>query len=288
MKPFRLDTPSPLAYFESLVADDEHFPLLEAAIAIALDDHPQLDVQEVLTEVDQLASRLRKRIPTDAAALQRLRLLNRFFFQEMGFGGNVNNYYDAGNSYIHEVLESRRGIPISLAVLYMEFAQHAGLSARGVSFPGHFLVKLRMPRGEVVIDPFVGMSLSRDELEERLGPFRRHRGLVGEFEAPLGLFLQSAPARDIVARMLRNLSEVHRTAGDLQRRLAVQHRLVILLPHAWEERRERGWVLAELGAADQAAKDLQTYLDHCGSADDAPAIKARLKDLQRAGSPRLH
>jgi regulator of sirC expression with transglutaminase-like and TPR domain len=286
--PLRLETPSPLDYFTALVAEDEHIPLLEAAIAIAQDDHPDLDVQQVLFAVDLLAVKLRARIAHDAPALQRLRLLNRFFFQEMGFGGNINNYYEVGNSYLHEVLATRRGIPITLAVLYIEFAQHAGLVARGVSFPGHFLVKLRLPRGEVVVDPFVGQSLSRDELEERLGPYRQNRGLVGEFEAPLGLFLQSAPSRDILARMLRNLGEIHRAAGDMARRLAVQQRLVILLPQAWEERRDRGLILAELGGVDQAAKDLQSYLEHCGGADDAPAVRARLLELQRSGSPRLH
>ncbi len=285
MNGLRLQAPSVLDYFASLVAEDEGFALLEAAVAIAQDEVPELDVQHVLMQIDALALRLRQRIPEDAPPLQRLRLLNRFFFHDLGFGGNVNNYYDVRNSYLHEVLVTRRGIPISLALLYLEFAQHAGLRARGVSFPGHFLVKLRLPRGEVVIDPFSGLSLSRDELEERLGPYRRQRGLVGEFDAPLGLFLQSAPSRDILARLLRNLKEVHRAAEDFERLLAVQQRLVILLPQAWEERRDRGLALAELGADELAANDLAVYLEHCGSADDAPALFARLTELRASGRP---
>jgi len=288
MSGLRLSVPTALEYFASLVAEDKGFALLEAAIAIAQDDVPDLDVQQVLMQVDLLAQRLRQRIPQDAAPLQRLRLLNRYFFQELGFGGNVNDYYDVRNSYLHEVLATRRGIPITLSLLYMEFAQHAGLTARGVGFPGHFLVKLRLPRGEVVIDPFNGISLSREDLEERLGPYRRQRGLVGDFDAPLGLFLQASPPRDILARMLRNLKEIHRAAEDTERLLAVQHRLVILLPQAWEERRDRGLVLAELGADDLAAQDLAAYLEHCSGADDAPALVRRLAELRRAGSPRLH
>ncbi|MBL8330526.1 MAG: tetratricopeptide repeat protein [Rubrivivax sp.] len=288
MSGLRLEVPSALDYFSSLVAEDEGFALLEAAVCVGQDEVPELDVQQVLMQIDALALRLRQRIPSDAAPLQRLRLLNRFFFHELGFGGNVNNYYDARNSYLHEVLVSRRGIPISLALLYLEFAHHAGLEARGVSFPGHFLVKLRLPRGEVVIDPFSGLSLSREELEERLAPYRRQRGLVGDFEAPLGLFLQAAPSRDILARLLRNLKEIHRASEDFERLLAVQQRLVILLPQAWEERRDRGLALAELGADDLAAQDLAVYLEHCGSADDAPALFARLTELRGAGSHRLH
>jgi regulator of sirC expression with transglutaminase-like and TPR domain len=284
----RIEPPTPLEYFATLVAEDQGFALLEAAIAVAQDEVPELDVQQVLMQIDALAARLRRRIPSDAVSLQRLRLLNRFFFHELGFAGNVNDYYDARNSYLHEVLVSRRGIPITLALLYQEFATQAGLSARGVSFPGHFLVKLRLPRGEVIIDPFSGISLSREDLEERLGPYRREQGLVGDFEAPLGLFLQSAPPRDILARLLRNLKEIHRSAEDHARWLAVQERLVILLPQAWDERRDRGLALAELGRDDDAAADIATYLAHCGAAPDAAALREQLALWRAEGSPRAH
>lgn len=287
MNGIRLQPPSALDYFASLVGEDDGFALLEAAVSIAQDEEPDLDVQQVLMQIDTLALRLRDRIPADAPPLHRLRLLNRYFFQELGFGGNVNNYYDIRNSYVHEVLKTRKGIPITLALLYMELAQHAGLTARGVSFPGHFLVKLRLPRGEVVIDPFNGMSLSREELDERLGPYRRQRGLVGDFEVPLGLFLQSASPRDVMARVLRNLKEIHRSAEDFPRLLDVLQRLVILLPQAWEERRDRGLVLAELGADELAAQDLEMYLQQCGGADDAPALTRRLAELRKGGRP-LH
>jgi regulator of sirC expression with transglutaminase-like and TPR domain len=284
----RIEVPSPLEYFASLVAEDSGFSLLEAAISVAQDEAPALDTQGVLMQIDALGDKLKRRIPADAVPLQRLRYLNRFFFQELGFAGNVNDYYDARNSYLHEVLVTRRGIPITLALLYVEFASQAGLVAHGVNFPAHFLVKLRMPRGEVVIDPFSGHSLSREDLEERLGPYRRQRGLVGDFEAPLGLFLQSAAPRDVMARLLRNLKELHSSAEDHARLLAVMERLVILLPQAWDERRDRGLAFAELGNDNLAAADLALYLEHCGDAEDAPALRERLAELRREGSPRLH
>lgn len=279
---------TPLAYFSSLVADDEGFALFEAAVSIAQDEYPQLDPLAVLAEVDTLAERLRRRLPADAPPLQRLRLLNRYFFHELGFAGNLNDYYDARNSYVNDVLARRRGIPITLAVLYVELATQVGLVARGVSFPGHFLVKLRLPRGEVIIDPFSGRSLSREELDERLAPYRRQHGLVGDDEVPLGLFLQAAPPREVVARMLRNLKEIHRTAEDWPRLLAVQQRLVVLLPQAWEERRDRALVLAELGRHADAADDLEVYLRQRARADDAAALRERLLELRRLGQPRLH
>ncbi len=287
MSSLRFEAPTVLDYFATLVADDRHFSQLEAAIAIAQDDDPALDVQTVLAQIDALAVKLKQRIAADTGALQRLRYLNRYFFQELGFAGNVNDYYDPDNSYLHRVLASRRGIPISLALLYIEIAQQIGLDARPVSFPGHFLVKLKMPQGEVVIDPFTGQSLSRETLEERLMPYRHRQGLTGEFEAPLGLFLQAASGRDVLARMLRNLKEIHRTAEDWPRLLAVQHRLIVLLPDAWDERRDRALVLAELGDHAAAAVDLSAYLENRASADDAQALGARLTELRRAGR-RLH
>jgi regulator of sirC expression with transglutaminase-like and TPR domain len=287
------EAPTALEYFASLVADDASLSLVEAAVSIAQDDFPRLDTQAVLAEIDALAVRLKRRFPADAVPVQRLRWLNRFFFQELGFAGNINHYYDPDNSYLHRVLSTRRGIPITLAILYIELASQIGLTARGVSFPGHFLIKLRMAtgqqQGEVVIDPFTGQSLSRDELDDLLAPYKRHRGLQGEFDVPLGLFLQAASAREVVARMLRNLKEIHRGAHDWRRQLQVQERLVVLLPQAWEERRDRGLVQAELGANAAAARDLADYLEHALDASDRVEIARRLAALRGGGPPRrLH
>ncbi len=288
MKRLSLHAPSALEYFAALVAEDKGFALIEAAITIAQDDYPQLDAQAVLAEIDALAARVKRRLPADASPLQRLRALSRFFFNELGFAGNVNDYYDRRNSYLHEVLASRRGIPITLALLYTELATQIGLSAQGVSFPGHFLIKLRMPQGEVVIDPFNGQSLSREDLDERLVPYRRRHGLEGDFETPLGLFLQNTPPRDVLARMLRNLKEIHRTTEDWPRLLAVQERLVLLLPGSVEELRDRGLTWAELGHSAQAAADLEAYLERRPNADDGPALAERARELRGSGAPRWH
>jgi len=279
--------PTTLGYFASLVAEDASLPLIEAAASIAQDDYPDLDTQGVLAEIDALAHKLRRRIPADAVAVQRLRWLNNFFFQEVGFAGNANNYYDPANSYLHKVLHTRRGIPITLALLYAELAAQIGLNAQGVSFPGHFLVKLRMPQGEVIVDPFTGRSLSREALEQMLVPYKRGSALE-RFDAPLGLYLQAAPPRDVLARMLRNLKEIHRSAEDWPRLLAVTQRLVILLPESWSERRDRGLAYAELGFDTAAADDLQTYFEQAPDAVDRDNVAARLALLVHGRSPRLH
>ncbi len=276
--------PTPLEYFAALVQSDAEFPLLEAAISLAQDEYADLDVQQVLGEIDQLLARLKRRVPADAMPLQKLRAVNQFFFRDLSFRANVNNYYDPDNSYLNVILRTRCAIPISLAVLWLELAQGMGLAARGVGFPGHFMVKVNLPKGQVVIDPVDGQSLSREQLAERLEPYRRRSGLVDEFEVPLGLYLQTTPSREIIARMLRNLKEIHRTQEDWARMIAVQDRLVVLLPQAWAEYRDRGLAHAELGHAQQAVADLETYLGNVEEGLDIDAIAARTAELRRARS----
>ena len=277
-----LAVPSPLQYFSSLVQSDAHFPLLEAAVSLAQDEYPELDVQEVLGDVDQLLARLKRRLPGDAPELQRLRALNQFFFRDLGFGGNINDYYDPDNSFLNTVLRTRRGIPITLAVLWLELAVGLGLNARGVAFPGHFMVKVNLPKGQVVIDPFNGQSLSREELTERLEPFRQRSPISEEFEVPMGLYLQSAPPRDIIGSMLRNLQEIHKTQEDWPRLIAVQDRLIVLQPDAWTEYRDRGLAWAAQGDVAYAVADLEMYLAHADDALDIDSIAERLAQLRRA------
>lgn len=279
--------PTPLDYFASLVHDDNDLPLLEAAACIAQDEEPGLDVQQVLGDVDRLLGRVRKRVAADADDLTRLAVLTQVFYKELGFGLNANDYYAPENSYLQEVLRTRKGIPISLAVIWLELAQGLGLDAQGISFPGHFLVKIALDAGLVVMDPVNGESLGLDALAERLAPYRSEADrLAGadldEGETPLGLYLQACPPRDLLARMLRNLKEIFRTQEDWPRMLSVMERLVVLLPANMGERRDRGLVHAELGHAGQALSDLQAYLEAEPMAPDHGALAARVREIAGA------
>jgi regulator of sirC expression with transglutaminase-like and TPR domain len=275
-----LNVPTPLEYFASLVYSDAEFALLEAAISLAQDEYPDLSVQQVLGEVDQLLARLLRRLPVDAGPLQKLRVLNQFVYRDLNFAGNFNHYTDPDNSYVHVVLRTRLAIPVSLAVIWLELAQGVGLKARGVAFPGHFLVKVNLTEGQVVIDPLTGQSLSREELAERLEPYHGSNGLPEEM--PLGPYLQAAAPREIIARMLRNLKEIHAALEDWPRLIAVQDRLIILLPQVWPEYRDRGLAHAEAGHTGHALEDLETYLANVGIVSDRGAIAARAAELRRA------
>ena len=225
-----------LDYFSALVADDDSIPLTETALSIAQDAYPDLDLQAELAAIDVLVARIKNRVADGTPAIQRLRLLNQFFYRELGFGPNANDYYDPDNSYLHVMLRTRRGIPISLALLWLELAGQIGLDAHGVGFPGHFLVKVHLPyphEGKVVIDPFNGHSLTKEDLMERLSPLYAESGLARDGEISdelLKHYLRSASPREIMTRMLRNLEEVYGAQSDTERLDAVKKRLKVLLP----------------------------------------------------------
>jgi regulator of sirC expression with transglutaminase-like and TPR domain len=207
-----------LDYFRMLVADRESVPLLEAAASIALDAYPSLDLQASLAAVDRLARELAddcRHLSTEAARLERAL---HFFYGAQRFGGNARDYYDPDNSYLHRVIETRRGIPISLAVLFAELARHVGLDVDGVAFPGHFLLRANLRDGIVVIDPFTGASLDRTELERRAAP----HGLGVE------RVLRPASPQQILIRMLANLRAIHAQQGREDLLGKVEERLQVL------------------------------------------------------------
>lgn len=269
-----------LDYFASLVQQDDSIPLFEAALAIAQDVDPHLDLAATQLEIDLLAAKLQRRLAPDASNVQKLRLLNHFFYRELGFAGNVNDYYDPDNSYLHRVISTRRGIPISLAVLYMELAQQIGLNVKGISFPGHFLMKLSIQSGDIVLDPFNGASLSREELEERLEPYFEQHSYPGAI--PLSYYLHAAHPREILVRMLRNLKTLFLEHTRWQRVLGVQQRLLILLPDEITERRDRGLVFANLECPQAALEDLEAYLAERPYAPDAELLRSKLPELRAA------
>ena len=269
-----------LTYFTSLVASDTDFPLLEAAAAIAQDEEPTLDIQAVLATCDALMVRLKRRLKRDAEPIQQLTALNQFFYQELGFSGNANNFYAPENSYLNEVFRTRRGIPISIAVIWLELARGLGLQADGVSFPGHFLVKVTLPEGLVVLDPLTGQSLGLERLSEQLLPFRNRSEDGEDADTPLGLYLQPATPRDILIRMLRNLKEIFSSQTDWPRLKCVLDRLIVLNPDALYEIRDRGLACIEMGLNEQARDDLNVYVSQANSASDVDLIRARLASLE--------
>lgn len=274
--------------FADLLADErDRYSLAEACLLVAADAYRDLDVNRYLGEIERMAARLRGRLPRDADAEEKVIALNQFLFDDLGFAGNADDYYDPRNSYLNDVIERRRGIPISLSILYMEVGRKIGLPLEGISFPGHFLVRLALRRSTLVLDPFSGGApLSEEDLRKLLKRVIAESGRAGlrgagdvAAELPLDQFLEPAGHRQILARMLRNLKNIYREKNELQRLLQVINRMIAVSPEAHGELRDRGLVYQKLEAFRAALKDLNDYLEHDPEAADADDIRVKVVEL---------
>ena len=269
-------------FSEQVSREDGKIDLARACLQIAEDAYPGLDVDGYVGEIERFARRLRARIAPDAAAEDRVIALNEFLFDDLGFSGNADDYYDPRNSYLNEVIDRRRGIPITLSVLYMEIGRRVQLPLEGVSFPGHFLVRLRMRGGTLVLDPFSGGApQSEADLRERLKRVvpREVMGGVPVAGLPLEQFLEPASNRQILARVLRNLKGVYREKDRPERLLEVLNRMIIIAPDAAGERRDRGLLYQRLECWRPALRDLADYLEREPDASDVDEMRAKVMEL---------
>ena len=253
---------------------DDRLELLTGALLIARDAYPGLDFDAVEEKLDELADPLRRRHVDELPAALQARAIADHLFILNGFRGNSENYYDTRNSFLNEVIARRVGIPISLSVLFIEVARRAGVRARGVGFPGHFLARVDDGEGSVVVDPFAGGALlTRRDLGELL---KRVGGKMKFQEA----MLDPTPNRHIVARMLMNLRGVYAAQADYPRLLLVLDRLIDLMPDVTDELRDQGFLCAKLGAPRAAIEHLQRYLAVLPNAGDVGEVRKFLAKLQ--------
>ncbi len=282
------------AFSEMLSRDDLHIDLAHACLMIAEDAYPELDAERYLGDIERMALRLRAKIDKAASTArsaarlaadspeERVMALNQFLFEDLGYRGNLEAYYDPRNSYLNEVMDRRMGIPITLAVLYIALGRRIGLPLEGVSFPGHFLVRLRLRGGMLVLDPFDGGApLGADDLRERL---RRvvPKGLaegVPVHELPLDQFLEPATPRQIVARVLRNLKAIYRETDKPDRLLEVLNRMLVVAPGSSSELRDRGVLYQRLECYRAALADLSGYLEREPEAADFEEVRARMMEV---------
>jgi regulator of sirC expression with transglutaminase-like and TPR domain len=256
----------------------EPIDLARAALAVAREEYPDLDEGRYLRMLDRLAEGVQAGLPAGAIPERRVGRLNAYLFHELGFSGNQADYYDPRNSFLNEVLERRLGIPLTLSIVYMEVGRRCGLAVEGVGFPGHFLCKVRLAEGELVIDPFNrGQLLGTEELKRRLA------SAVGDqvrFDARL---LRAAKPREILMRMLQNLLSVYEGRNDTPRALSAVDRLLLLAPDNVRGLRERAHLYERLGGSAAAATDLEKVLQLEPNAGDAAVLRARIRRL-REGS----
>jgi regulator of sirC expression with transglutaminase-like and TPR domain len=251
--------------------------LAEAALWIAAEAYPGLDVPHWLGRLDGLGRRAAERVTPDMTVEVAARAISRFLSEEESFRGNTEDYYDPRNSFLNDVLDRRLGIPISLAVVYVAVAARAGLDAAGVGLPGHFLVRVARRGDHRLLDPFHGgRRLDRAGCEALVAQLRPGAGpLDPRWLAPVS-------TRQILVRVLNNLKAVYTALGDWARAVAASERILLLVPDALEELRDRGLLNARLGHALAAVRDWETYLQRAPEALDAGAVRDRLRALRQA------
>ncbi|WP_305804149.1 SirB1 family protein [Stenotrophomonas sp. YIM B06876] len=264
---------------------DDVLPLLSTALLIARDEYPALDPDQYDALLQSHADHLRIEVATIDEWPLKVAAINRHLFDELGYSGNHDEYYDPRNSYLNEVFERRLGNPISLALVQMEVSRRLGIALDGVSFPGHFLVRLPVDDGVLVMDPFNGgRPLGVDELRERA---RTNLGGDTLDDEVLAQILDPAPHRAILMRMLRNLHGVYVERTEWDRAARSADRILKLAPEQSDAMRDRGLAYLQLDHLAGARHDLARYLKMEPGAADAPLIRERLIELGGA-RPRLH
>lgn len=252
---------------------DHAIHLAEAALLIAQDEYPNLDIHQYLGTLEEMATIARLRIQGAKGPDEIIEALNSHLFVELGFTGNLEDYYNPRNSFLNDVLDRRTGIPITLSVVYIEIGRRLNLPIQGVGLPGHFIVRYDGAE-PAFIDPFNGGErLTEVDCRQRLGEiFGAPIAFRSEWLAPVG-------NRQILTRILHNLKGIYIRKEELRRAIPVVEKILTLNPDAYEELRDLGSLHGMLGSYGEALIYLQQYLVHLPDAPDAEAVKRHMQRL---------
>lgn len=258
------------------VARGTDMDLLEAALWVAAEEYPALDVEREMRRVDVLGGEAARRVAARSNPFARIDAVREFLFEELRFRGNSEFYDDPRNSYLNEVLDRRLGIPLTLSLLYLEVAARAGLVVRGVALPGHFITRVDEQGRSLFVDAFHGGGVVTEE---------DCRDLVFRTTGRATLFrreiLDGATGAQMLARLLLNLKRIHLAQGSYDKALGCVERLLLVQPDDPKEIRDRGLLLAHMGRPTAAIADLEQYLDRVPEAPDADSVRGRLAWLLR-------
>lgn len=264
------------ARFAEIVArDDDAINLAEAALLIAAEEYPRLDIAVYLEKLDYFGDLARERVGNQMDAHDALAALNATLFEELGFRGNREHYGDPRNSYLNAVIDRRTGIPITLTIVYMEVARRIGLFVQGVGLPMHFVAKHQSASGDMFIDPFNGGRLIGE-----IGCAEILAELSGGRMALRPEYLEAVTTKQILTRILNNLLGIYSTS-DPHRALAAIERILILNPDSPNHTRDHGLLLALTGNNQNAIAELERYLALIPNAPDAETIREQIKTIKQ-------
>lgn len=266
------------------INQDKEPDLLHSLLLIGAEHSKDLDFAKFYRDVESLVTRVSAHLVPDMSLQDIALALCHQLYACEGFRGNRLHYYDPKNSFIHEVLARKTGIPISLSILYMAVAKRLGLSLHGVSFPGHFLTKLTQhlegdnSKDIFIIDPFNGTVLSDADCRERL----KAQGI--NVSGSLGKHLRAASHHDILVRVLNNLKANFLELDDLQACLACCERILLLTPENPQAHLDRGLLYEQLECYSSARKDYQTYLSLAPNSSISTTVRTKIASLPPANT----
>ncbi len=254
---------------------DSQIDLAKAALYFAQTEYPDLDPEFYLAQLDAIAAEIKTQLPDTLYPLKVIQTINHHLFETLGFTGNTRNYYDPRNSYLNEVMDRKWGIPISLAVLYLEIAKRINFSMVGIGMPGHFLIRPDFEEAGIFVDAFnQGEVLFPEDCENRLQQvYQQPVTLEAEFLAPI-------TNRQILTRMLTNLKFIYINNNDYERALKIINSILVVVPDSETELRDRGLIYYQIQDLEHAIIDLETYLNLSPNAQDATAIYHLLEQIR--------
>ncbi|HEY9779460.1 MAG TPA: SirB1 family protein [Leptolyngbyaceae cyanobacterium] len=264
------------SFIQEINQPDKQIDLAKAALFIAQEEYPNLDPDEYLNALDTMAFELQQQLPDRQYPLRIIQTINRYLYDDLGFTGNVADYYDPRNSFLNEALERRTGIPITLALIYLEVANRIDFPMVGVGMPGHFLIRPDVPDMETFVDAFNrGEILFFQDCQERLAQ------IYGQPVTLQPEFLESVSNRQFLMRMLTNLKFIYLQQEELEKALRAVERILLLFPELARELRDRGLINYQLGRFGAAITDFENYLTQVPNAEDALVIRRLLNQLGR-------
>ena len=263
-------------FFSFANLDSNEVELATGALLIAQSEYRELNIENYLSQLDEMADAVRERIQEATLPEQHITELNRYLFQEKGFTGNTDNYYALGNNFLNFVLDKRTGIPITLGVVYIEVGRRAGLPLVGVNFPGHFLVRYQREHLDILLDVFEnGSFMCEDALRAKL------QETHGESVPLESSMLTEATDKEILARILRNLTRAYTLLENYDKALTAAERITWLLPNAAADYRLLGYLQYKNHAYGEGIAAFETYLQLSDAPPDATAVERNIQHLQR-------
>jgi regulator of sirC expression with transglutaminase-like and TPR domain len=262
-------------FYQEIQQLDQQIDLGKAALYIAKEEYPNLDIEEYLNAIDTMASEIQERLPEQRYPLRVLQTINKYLYDDLGFTGNKDDYYDPRNSFLNDVIERRTGIPITLSLLYLEIARRLDFPMVGIGMPGHFMIRPEFENVGIFVDAFNrGEIMFNEDCEERLSQI--YQQPISSIPAEL---LQPVSNRQFLARMLTNLKMIYLSRRNFSSSVAAVERILLLFPDAVMELRDRGLLYYELERWQEAYEDLTTYLTRLPDAEDAEVIRQVLRQL---------